>query len=81
MAPHQVARAVETVRSELACVVVGHPVIAAQCVGTAHSQLPDLAIGNLAALLVCEPHLVVSADRPADGLQPHVLRVIAPYEK
>ena len=79
--PHQVARAVEAVGGERAGVVLRRAEVAAQRVGPAAGQLADFAAAHLVAVVVDQPHLVVRADRPAAGLQPHLLRVVEAHEE
>ncbi len=52
MLAHQVARAIEAVGRELARVVLGHAVVAAQRVRAAARQFADFAVGHFAAVVV-----------------------------
>ena len=81
MQPHQVARAVEAVRGELTRVVLWHAVVAAQRIRPAAGELADFARRHVAAFVVYQPHFVIRADRPAAGLELHLLRIVEAHEE
>jgi len=43
-------------------------------------QLADLAVRDVPALVVYQPDLVGGAHRPADRLEPHLVRIVKPHE-
>ena len=80
MLPHQVARAVETVRSEGAGVIVRHAEVAPQCVWATAAQFAHLAEGDFFTVVIGDSHFVIRADGTSYCFQANVLRIVNAHE-